>query len=76
MSPMTVMKEVVSLYLLHNRKQSFIIWHLSDELGSDEESGKDWSDLEREAAEEDRNHEGGVVPKPTSNHRSDNKHRR
>lgn len=27
------------------------------ELGSDEESGKDWSDLEREAAEEDRNQE-------------------
>ncbi|CAG9771670.1 unnamed protein product [Ceutorhynchus assimilis] len=27
---------------------------LDDELGSDEESGKDWSDLEREAAEEDR----------------------
>ncbi|XP_065074027.1 FACT complex subunit spt16 [Ochlerotatus camptorhynchus] len=26
-----------------------------DDLGSDEESGKDWSDLEREAAEEDRN---------------------
>ncbi|XP_018319533.1 FACT complex subunit spt16 [Agrilus planipennis] len=25
-----------------------------DDLGSDEESGKDWSDLEREAAEEDR----------------------
>lgn len=25
------------------------------DLGSDEESGKDWSDLEREAAEEDRN---------------------
>lgn len=25
-----------------------------EELGSDEESGKDWSDLEREAAEEDR----------------------
>ncbi|XP_068904164.1 FACT complex subunit spt16 isoform X2 [Tenebrio molitor] len=25
-----------------------------DELGTDEESGKDWSDLEREAAEEDR----------------------
>lgn len=25
-----------------------------DELGSEEESGKDWSDLEREAAEEDR----------------------
>lgn len=27
------------------------------DLGSDEESGKDWSDLEREAAEEDRNRE-------------------
>lgn len=26
------------------------------ELGTDEESGKDWSDLEREAAEEDKNH--------------------
>ncbi|XP_059614643.1 FACT complex subunit spt16 isoform X2 [Phlebotomus argentipes] len=26
-----------------------------EELGSDEESGKDWSDLEREAAEEDKN---------------------
>lgn len=26
-----------------------------DELGSDEESGKDWSDLEREAAEDDAN---------------------
>lgn len=25
------------------------------ELGSEEESGKDWSDLEREAAEEDNN---------------------
>lgn len=27
----------------------------SEELGSEEESGKDWSDLEREAAEEDNN---------------------
>lgn len=26
---------------------------LLSELGSDEEEGKDWSDLEREAAEED-----------------------
>lgn len=26
----------------------------SEELGSSEESGKDWSDLEREAAEADR----------------------
>lgn len=29
---------------------------IADELGTDEESGKDWSDLEREAAEEDRNY--------------------
>ncbi|KAG5683886.1 hypothetical protein PVAND_013146 [Polypedilum vanderplanki] len=29
----------------------------SEDLGSDEESGKDWSDLEREAAEEDREKE-------------------
>ena len=27
----------------------------SDELGSDESSGKDWSDLEAEAAESDNN---------------------
>lgn len=27
---------------------------LEEELGSSEESGKDWSDLEREAAEEDK----------------------
>lgn len=27
-----------------------------DELGSEEESGKDWSDLEKEAAEADKNH--------------------
>lgn len=26
------------------------------DLGSDEESGKDWSDLEREAEEEDKNY--------------------
>lgn len=29
----------------------------SEEMGSEEESGKDWSDLEREAAEEDRERE-------------------
>ena len=29
------------------------------ELGSSDESGKDWSDLEREAAEEDREKEDG-----------------
>lgn len=30
------------------------------ELGSEEESGKDWSDLEREAAEEDNNRNNEV----------------
>jgi len=32
------------------------LFHISleEELGSSEESGKDWSDLEREAAEEDK----------------------
>lgn len=28
----------------------------SEDLGSEEESGKDWSDLEREAAEDDANY--------------------
>lgn len=33
----------------------FILYFLiEEELGSSEESGKDWSDLEREAAEEDK----------------------
>lgn len=34
----------------------FFVWgiFLEEELGSSEESGKDWSDLEREAAEEDK----------------------
>lgn len=31
-----------------------IVYHFAEELGSSDESGKDWSDLEREAAEEDR----------------------
>lgn len=30
------------------------IFTIEEELGSSDESGKDWSDLEREAAEEDR----------------------
>lgn len=36
----------------------YIFWtnyfNSEEELGSSDESGKDWSDLEREAAEEDR----------------------
>lgn len=44
------------------------------ELGSDEESGKDWSDLEREAAEEDKikqydDMKGGPTPKSSSSSR-------
>lgn len=43
------------------------------ELGSDEESGKDWSDLEREAAEDDANREDPsyVKKKPSSHDRRD-----
>lgn len=32
----------------------FILILAGDDLGSSEDSGKDWSDLEREAAEEDK----------------------
>lgn len=36
---------------------SFISFETKNiELGTDEESGKDWSDLEREAAEDDKNY--------------------
>lgn len=44
------------------------------DLGSDEESGKDWSDLEREAAEEDRNHEYSGPPDAKSNGKHHSKH--
>ncbi|XP_031631235.1 FACT complex subunit spt16 isoform X2 [Contarinia nasturtii] len=50
-----------------------------DELGSDEESGKDWSDLEREAAEDDANysnkHEEVFVGKKKSSHDRHDKHK-
>lgn len=47
----------------------------SEEMGSEEESGKDWSDLEREAAEEDRERERygddkASRPKHKSSHKS------
>lgn len=54
-----------------------------EDLGSDEESGKDWSDLEREAAEEDRERqfEGDDFDSKNKGkfssrekHKSDNKH--
>ena len=34
----------------------FKLFQIDVDLGSDEESGKDWSDLEREAAEDDANY--------------------
>lgn len=37
-------------------------------MGSEEESGKDWSDLEREAAEEDKNY--GNDDYAASNHKN------
>lgn len=41
------------------------------DLGSEEESGKDWSDLEREAAEEDRNRDkDGYAEEPRTKKRS------
>jgi len=45
-----------------------------EDLGSDEESGKDWSDLEREAAEEDRNHDYATDDKPRNGKFESKKH--
>lgn len=42
----------------------------SEEMGSEEESGKDWSDLEREAAEEDRDRERYGDDKIRTKHKS------
>ena len=39
--------------MLNDHYQQYFICLTEEELGSSEESGKDWSDLEREAAEED-----------------------
>lgn len=38
-------------------------------LGSSEESGKDWSELEEEAAEADKDHERGIVDDYTAKKR-------
>lgn len=54
----TRVKTVMSspqLWLKSNNAWIFFNFCSSD-LGSEEESGKDWSDLEREAAEEDKNY--------------------
>lgn len=49
------------------------------DLGSDEESGKDWSDLEREAAEDDANysvkHEDAFAQKKKPSHDHRDKHK-
>lgn len=49
------------------------------DLGSDEESGKDWSDLEREAEEEDNNfvnkEDYSSIHKKPSSHSSGRHHR-
>lgn len=49
------------------------------DLGSDEESGKDWSDLEREAAEDDANysnkHEDSFAQKKKPIHDRRDKHK-
>jgi len=47
----------------------------TDELGSDESSGKDWSDLEREAEEDDEEHEEEERRPKHSSHRSSHKNR-
>lgn len=45
------------------------------ELGTDEESGMDWSDLEREAAEDDAERDDGFVPKKKPSHDRDRNRR-
>lgn len=40
--------------MLYNFSYLYFFCLTEEELGSSEESGKDWSDLEREAAEEDK----------------------
>lgn len=83
---MIVMKVKVYLNLEVLSKVPMIklLFHL--ELGSEEESGKDWSDLEREAAEADnRDDSAPVAPKNKKSsrdrdrdrdkHKSKNNHR-
>lgn len=45
------------------------------DLGSDEESGKDWSDLEREAAEDDANYTS-KRDEPSFSHKKKSSHDR
>jgi len=48
------LSEIIVSYLYLCSFYIFFICLPEEELGSSEESGKDWSDLEREAAEEDK----------------------
>lgn len=51
--------------------KAVVIESFFSDLGSEEESGKDWSDLEREAAEEDRNRDkDGYAEEPRTKKRS------
>lgn len=52
----TLSASICSLFsnLFHFSQCIFFTSFVEEELGSSEESGKDWSDLEREAAEEDK----------------------
>jgi len=60
----------------HPISSSWLIFSskFTEDLGSDEESGKDWSDLEREAAEEDRNHDYAADDKPRNGKFDSKKH--
>lgn len=56
-------------------EQTLYLFVKYEELGSDEESGKDWSDLEREAAEDDANHENDAYSHKTKKSSSSNDRR-
>lgn len=61
-----------------NELKWFVLLSIAD-LGSEEESGKDWSDLEREAAEDDANysnkHDDSIAQKKKSSHDRRDKHK-
>lgn len=65
---------IVDFFSTYHKKYSQFVY--PTELGSDEESGKDWSDLEREAAEDDAHHDDGSFlqkKKPTHDRRDKHK---
>jgi hypothetical protein len=64
------LKNLLKIHKIYLYIFSFVSNYL--ELGSDEESGKDWSDLERKAAKEDKNRENNIVPETSSKHKKGN----